>query len=453
MDDEENPTGPNLSGPQPPNLGSGPNLSGPQPPKLSNEVIQEDFEIDYLEELDSIDETLNLKLEEKKRIGRPIPIGNFIRKWKSKQRQIRSVLLTFMSYEMKTKVNIAITNELINENVILMLKGQIAYFEQNMENIKSGKDPISKKLMKKKKKDRASIQVFETLKEFVQDEIDRFEQEKSDVKPLEYIEAELKRIKWVKVEPRATFWLIFIMGLMLKNIRLREEEAFDIGLDVLMKYPPIHKRTLAVLLNFAYLLVEELPPYHIEDCWSNLRPNPTATGYSMAHWLKYRYNASSQYYIEYERFLSQYAKSFGKIHGRVLTERKDAYQNWINRACNSLEERMMKSDLLLDKARGKSLEGMLVVMIDEMEEELSKREYDDHGKLINQPPGGDGALTFLKWIFEMALNRFNSLDMMNQKDAEININIFDFMLNTIRWTNEHDERIVVDWLDLDKDGN
>lgn len=452
MENEENSTGPNNL-PQPPNLGSGPDLSGPQPPKLVTEEILNDLESEIFTELDAIDETLSLKNEEKKRIGRTIPIGNFIRRWKSKQRQIRSVLLTLMSYEMKTKVNISLTNELINENAIFMLKGQIEYFDQNMEIIKSGKDPISRKLMKKKKKNRASIQVFETLKEFVQDEIDRYELEKIEVKPLEYIEAELKRVKWVKAEPRATFWLLYIMGLMLKNIRSREEEAFDIGLDILMKYPPIHKRTLAVLLNFAYLLVEELPPYHIEDCWSNLRPNPTSTGYSMAHWLKYRYNTSSQYHIEYERFLSQYAKSFGKIHGRVLSERKEAYQNWIDRACKSLEERMMKSDLMIGKARGKSLEGMLIVMIDEMEEELAKREYDDLGKVINQPPGGDGALLFLKWIFEMALSRFNSIDMINQRDAKININIFDFMLNTIRWTNEHDERIVVDWLDLDNEEN
>ena len=176
----------------------------------------------------------------------------------------------------------------------------------------------------------------------------------------------------------------------------------------------------------------------------------SGTGYNMASWIKYRYGTDSQSYMEYERFVTYFLKSFGKLPGNASNLEngpKEGYLAWIDRTLQALETSLRNSRQIVDNARGDTLEGMLIGLKEELEIEMRDRVYDSQGKLVNYPIGGEGAVKFLDWLFNLAFNRQNISRFYAFKDSRMSLDMFDFLEGAIRWTNEYGERITVDWLE------
>jgi hypothetical protein len=77
-----------------------------------------------------------------------MPLSKYLMRWRASRKKIRSSLLTLMSYEMKVKISIRRTNDLLSDHVLFMLGGQIEYLNGMIKTINGGKDPLSKKLRK-----------------------------------------------------------------------------------------------------------------------------------------------------------------------------------------------------------------------------------------------------------------------------------------------------------------
>ncbi|MFV2016304.1 MAG: hypothetical protein ACC656_12800, partial [Candidatus Heimdallarchaeota archaeon] len=199
-----------------------------------------------------------------------------------------------------------------------------------------------------------------------------------------------------------------------------------------------------------YHLINELPPYQYEICDQKLTVGPTMTGYNMASWIKYRYGTNSQSYMEYDRFVDYFLRGFGRIPSNAPRGEKSprlVYQNWLKRTFESLETSLQNSPLLVAHARGNSLEGMIVGLMDEISDELLKREYDADGKLMNYPMGAEGVIQLLNWLFETAFNRYTTTNVSAHGKIRLNLLMFEFVESTTRWVNEYGERIVMDWLE------
>lgn len=431
---------PKLGGPTPPSLGSsGPSLSGPtlDGPSLGTSNIttpQQDLTMQ--------------EVAKKGKTATKINIFELTRSWKVVMRRTQKSLQTMMSYEFKTKVSITVVNKILRDLIENMFNGQLAYLNNKIEEITEGKDELSVEIMKSDKQGRASTQVFHTLIEIIEEELAAFNEDKPDI--IEPLAETFKRHKDARTEPRMCLWIIITIGLQLKLIREKVPEAFDIVMDVLIRYRPAIKRTLGVFLYFCYHFINELDPYSYKICDQKLTIGPTMTGYNMASWIKYRYGTNSQTYMEYGRFVDYFLRGFGRIPSNAPKGDKSprsVYQDWLTRSLESLETSLRKSPLLVANARGNSLEGMIVGLRDEVNTELMKREYDVDGKLMNYPAGGEGAAELLNWIFETAFNRYTSTNIAAHSNARLNLNMFDFVESTVRWINEYGERIVMDWLE------
>ncbi len=447
---------PNLSTPKlstpklsTPNL-SKPNLSAPNlsTPKLSKSGVITETKSKSNKNLSSSNKKGSSKPIRKKYSVQP---SVYLKNWRREYRQIHSSLLSLFSMEMKIRVHLTPINDILKQFIIKLMKGQVEYFNEMIEQINSGKDDISKELMKKDPSLRASTQVFQSLKSYVLHEIKLFEEDK-EVKPMEFIEEDLLRFKDKRIDTRGGFWLLLLLGLMLDNTRKRFTKEFDIMMPLLIKYPPIYKKSLAVILHLAYFLIRDIEPFPLDDSRVKLIPNPTNTGYNMGHWIKYRYGTNIQEYIDYEEFIEYFARSFGLVRGRAPEFKRKAYQNWIDRALQSLEKYMRTCDYLVERAKGDTLEGIIAGMIEEVEKELNKREYDDHGKLINQPPECDKIYDFLSWLLELSLNRHKTINMAMQ-DPRLTYSMFKFIPYTIRWINEYGERIPHQWFPDEEENN
>ncbi|MHA2168943.1 MAG: hypothetical protein ACXAB7_03420 [Candidatus Kariarchaeaceae archaeon] len=365
-----------------------------------------------------------------------------------RRRCLRS-LETLMSIEFRIKVYLTPINVMFRKHIVKMMEGQIEYLDEQISIIEEGNDILSQRLMEENLEKRASSQVFETLIEIVKEEIKRLEEEKPII--TEILELDLKRLKDARLEPRACFWIVWSVGMQLVEIHQKNEKELNIVLDVIMRYPPVYKRVLAVFIHFAYNTAKYLDPFQIDSSRINLVPGPTGTGYNMAPWIKYRYGTNSQSRIEYEAFLEYYARSFGTIAGNAPDFEdgpKDGYQKWIQRILTNLETVMRKSPLIVANSKGDTLEGMLAGLIEELQEELYNREYEpEYNKLLNQPVGGEGALKFLEWLLETALRRYQTTNIAIHGPTRLSLDMFEFIEGTTRWINEFGERLVHDWLD------
>ena len=94
---------------------------------------------------------------------------------------------------------------------------------------------------------------------------------------------------------------------------------------------------------------------------------------------------------------------------------------------------------------------MIVGLMDEIKDELTKREYDVDGKLMNYPQGGENAVELLNWIFESAFNKYKTTNIAAHGKVRLSLDMFDFVESSIRWVNEYGERIVMDWLEESED--
>ncbi|MHA2027828.1 MAG: hypothetical protein ACW99A_04740 [Candidatus Kariarchaeaceae archaeon] len=427
---------PNLSGPTPPSLGSTGPSPGDQPslggPSLGSETQP----------------PTSTKDQEGTKKSVQINIFELTRQWRVSQRKIQRSLQTMMSYEFKTKVTITAVNKIVRDLIETMFKGQLEFLSAKIEEINAGKDELSNQIMKDDPKGRASTQVFHTLVEIIEEEIERFQKDKPEV--LDTLSETFKRHRDARTEPRMCLWIIITTGLQLQLIREKAAEAFDIVLDVMIRYRPTIKRTLGVFLYFCYYFINELEPYQYEICDTKLTVGPTLTGYNMASWIKYRYGTNSQTYMEYERFVDYFLRGFGRIPSNAPKSEKsprNVYQSWLKRAFQKLEDSLRNSPLIVNNARGNSLEGMIVGLMDELNEELVKREYDADGKLMNYPTGGEGAVELLNWLFESAFNRYESTNIAAHGKTRLNLKMFEFIESTVNWVNEYGERIVMDWLE------
>jgi hypothetical protein len=430
-----------------------PTLSGPTPPSLEDpQAIPDASPSEVSEVKESIP-----KKKDKTKVTKKLPALNrheIIRQWKVIHKRTVRSLETLMSIEFREKAYLTPINIMYRQHIHEMFMGQISYLQEMIQTIQRGDDELSQVLMEKDFDRRASTQVFETLVEIISEEIDRFLKEKPII--IDFIENDLKRLKDARLEPRACFWILWSTGLQLCELHRKTEKSFNIVLEVILRYPPIYKRVLGVFLHFALNLAKNMQPFQIDSSRTTLTIGPGGTGYNMAPWIKYRYGTNSQSYIEYERYLMYYSRSFGKIPGNSPSfenSPKDGYRKWIMRTLDSLEKSMRKSSIIVNNARGNTLEGMLAGMINELEEELEKREtiidpIDPSSlKLINQPIGGEGALKFLEWLFETALQRYQTTNISIHGKKRLSLDMFQFIIPTIRWENEFGERLVHDWLD------
>ncbi len=416
-------------------MSSGPNLGGPPKERIPPEILK-------------TDDKPSMKKKSKEQQNK-IYFSKFIHSWGVKRRKLRKTYTELMSREMKTKVHISTTNTLFKEHIKGLMQGQIDHFNELIDEIKQGKDDLSRKIQKDKKdkKARASTVVFERLIKKIEDEIKRLDEGKIEI--MKSIEAELKKNQDTRLEPRTGFWTLILSGLILHNIKSKVEEEFEILMRVALEYDNVYKHTLVIFLHFVYYLIDKLPPFGKEDSRTNMVVNAKQTGYSMAHWIKYRYGTSSQYYMEYERFVTYYARSFGLIRGRAPDYKRKAYHDWLDRTFKALGDTVLSAELFQDMAKGQTIEGVLAGLIERMKIYLDKRKYDENGKLLNQPLGGDGALRFLEWLLEVGVNRYNTSNFTIQTDIRLDLGMFDFIYPTIKWENEIGERITVDWLGLD----
>ncbi len=447
--EESGPSSPNLGGPTPPSLdSSGPSLGGPSlgGPASGETTITTGSDVAH-EEITTIYDK-----ERKTKKSTKINIFELTRKWKVIQRRMQRSLQTMMSYEFKTKVSITVVNQLIRDLIEQMFRGQIEFLNSKIKEITEGSDTLSIEIMKSDSKGRASTQVFYTLIEIIEEELERFLKEKPDV--TEPMAETFKLHRDARTEPRMCLWIIITTGLQLQLIKQKVPKAFDIVFDVMVRYRPAIKRALAVFLLFCYHFVNEIKPYPYEICDSRLIIGPTKTGYNMASWIKYRYGTNSQAYMEYERFVDYFLRGFGRIPSNAPAGEKsprNVYQNWLLRTFDKLEESLRKSAIMVEAARGNSLEGMIVGLMDEIKDELTRREYDVDGKLLNYPQGGENAIELLNWIFESAFNKYKTTNIAAHGEVRLNLDMFDFTESTIRWVNEYDERIVMDWLEESED--
>lgn len=437
-----NPNLPNLGGPQPPNLGGGqgPNLGGPSTGPIPPQNNVEENESKPVNETDLISQT-----EKKSKL-----IDNkfeLVRKFGVIQRRMLRSLQSLVSLEFKTKVHITKITQLYRDFVFKQFQGQITYLEEMIDLIKDGKDPLSKEYKKKRKNITVSYQVFETLIDIITEEMKRFDEEKPRI--MDFIEEDLKSQNDARLEPRICFWVLITTGLAMENIEDKEKKAFDIVFKILTEYWPSYRRALAVYYNFCYYLIKEIDPYPVDSCRVNLIYGPSKTGYNMGAWIKYRYGTNSQTFMEYERYLYYFARSFGIVRGRSPDFKngpKDGFQNWINRTLTSLEKLLLQSPTMRESMRGETLEGILVGIRDDLKKDLEKRELDDYGKVINQPIGGEGALKFIEWLFETAINRYDTTNIATHGKIRLSIDMFDFVETTSRWVNQYGERLTMEWL-------
>lgn len=432
---------PNLGGPTPPSLGSAgpPSLGGLSldDPSLSTQLSSPSLQSINIPESKTVD---------KKKLK--INIFELTRKWKVILRRTQRSLQTMMSYEFKIKVSITVVNKIIRDLIESMFDGQLEYLNSKIEEVQEGKDKLSLEIMKSDSKGRASTQVFHTLIEIIEEELKAFREDKPDI--MEPLAETFKRHRDARTEPRMCLWIIIFTGLQLKLIRDKVPKAFDIVLDVMIRYRPAIKRTLGVYLYFCYHLINEMSPYQYEICDQKLTRGPTMTGYNMASWIKYRYGTNSQAYMEYDRFVDYFLRGFGRIPSNAPRGDKSprmVYQNWLKRILESLETSLRTSPLLVENARGNSLEGMIIGLKDELSDELLKREYDVDGKLMNYPAGGEGAVQLLDWMFETAFNRYTTTNVAAHGETRLNLGMFEFIESTTSWVNEYGERIVMDWLE------
>ncbi|MCE7734495.1 MAG: hypothetical protein GPJ54_06435 [Candidatus Heimdallarchaeota archaeon] len=432
---------PKLGGPTPPSLGStgtpalgGPGLGGPSLSTPASSKPQQDVKIPGSVEI------------KKKKLK--INIFELTRQWKVILRRTQRSLQTMMSYEFKTKVSITVVNKIIRDLIENMFEGQLEYLNTKIKEVTTGKDKLSIELMKSDPNGRASTQVFHTLIEIIEEELQGFREDKPDI--MEPLAETFKRHRDARTEPRMCLWIIIFTGLQLKLIRDKVPEAFDIVLDVMIRYRPAIKRTLGVYLYFCYHLINEMNPYQYEICDQKLTIGPTMTGYNMASWIKYRYGTNSQAYMEYDRFVNYFLRGFGRIPSNAPRGDKSprmVYQNWLKRTLESLETSLRNSPLLVENARGDTLEGMIIGLKDELSDELLKREYDVDGKLMNYPAGGEESVQLLDWMFETAFNRYTTTNIAAHGETRLNLNMFEFIESTTSWVNEYGERIVMDWLE------
>ncbi len=428
---------------------------GPIPPKLTGPDQPADIHLAPI---------LNKSIEEdkpsKKQKRKTINQDEIIRKWRVIQMRMQRSLQVLMSREMKINVTLTPLKTMFRRHIIEMIDGQISYLKEMTTIIKNGEDELSQELMEEDLDRRASTQVFETLIEIIEEEKLRFNENKPDI--LDIIEKDLKRFKDARLETRACFWILWSFGLQLHEIHSKAQESLEIVLDVILHYPPALRRVLGIFLHFAYNLVRELPPYPIDSSRTSLIIGPGRTGYNMAPWIKYRYGTNSQSYMEYERFLTYYTRSFGSVPGNApdfTNGPKDGYKKWIGRTLVSLENSLRKSPLIIANSKGNTLEGMMAGMIDELNDELEEREYEpEYNKLINQPIGGEGALKFIEWLFETAINRNKTTNISSHGNIRLSFDMIKFISGTkdlefpvVRWINEFGERLVMDWLDPEQD--
>lgn len=397
---------------------------------------------------------LEMKVEKTEQIGQEeddpkLYFSQFVGKWGVLRRKLRKAFLVLMSKEMRVSMNIATTNALFKEQILQMMEGHVTYFTRITQETKKGKDKLSKELRKKNKKARASALVFERLVARIKEEMERLNDD--SLLMMDYIEEDLKKHQDTRMEPRACFWTLFLSGLMLHNIDRRVEDEFEILMKVSLDYDNVYKHTLVTFLHFVYYLIKEIPPFPEEDAQTNLVINVKRTGYSMAHWIKYRYGTSSQQYMEYERYISYYARSFGLIRGKAPQYKRDAFFGWMDRTFNALEKTLLSSDVLISIAKGQTIEGVIAGLIDQMELALDKRKYDEEGNLLNQPEGGEGALRFLQWLLETAFHRKRTPNIAIQKDIRMDLGMFEFLPHTISWVNALGEKLTVDWLGIDEE--
>jgi hypothetical protein len=158
--------------------------------------------------------------------------------------------------------------------------------------------------------------------------------------------------------------------------------------------------------------------------------------------------------MEYERFVDYFLRGFGRIPSNAPKSEKsprNVYQNWLKRTFQKVEDSIRNSPLIVNGARGDTLEGMIVGLMDELNEELLKREYDVENKLMNYPKGGEGAVEFLNWLFESAFNRYKTTNIAAHGKTRLNLQMFEFIESTISWVNEYGERIVMDWLEEEEE--
>ena len=430
-----------------PNLGSGPNLGGSSNtggPSLGTPSVSSS-KVDEKKPLIS-DLSKNQEIS-KKKTKVSIDKHEMVRRFGVSRRKIAEVLRTFMSREMKIKVNLSKDNQLYRKNIKELMQGHLSYLEEMINDIKEGNDPLSQELMQQDVENRASTMAFESLMEVITEEIDKLENENAEVLPA--IIDEIKRYNDPRIETRICFWILLYSGLQMREIRDKEGNSLDIALSVIIRYKPVLRRAMGVFLLFTDHLIRQLDPFPVDYSRIKLVIGPTKTGYNMASWIKYRYDTNSQKKINYLSFIDYYARSFGIIPGNapnIDNGPKQGYTNWLNRALIALEQDLRNSPFIMANKRGDTLEGMLVGMKLEIEEELTKREYDEKGRLTNQPPYGEGALKFISWLFETAFNRFNTTNFVANKEISMQIEMFDFLLGAVKWENEYGERLILDWL-------
>jgi hypothetical protein len=441
MSDEEQ-QGPKLGGPS---LGGGPNAKGPNLKSLKTPALKTPAL--KTPSLKAVSAPAVSSAPQKSKTKASVNVHELVRKWGVARRRIRDSLQTMMLREIKEKVAMTNVNEVFRAHILSLMQGQLDYFAEMIEQIGKEEDVLSLENLEEEEYVKVSDTVFHNLTEIISEEMERLEQDKPVI--TEYIDEDLKRFKDARVEPRAAFWLLWYTGLMIQEIRARSEERLEIVLEVMMRYPAAQRRALGVFLNFCDSLVVEFEPFSLEFARINPVYNPTFSGYNMAPWIKPRYGTYSQSYMEYERFLVYYARSFGSVPGNSPDFEGGplrGYRSWIQRSLVKLEEKMKTSPILVEQARGNSLEGMLAGLQDVLEEESKEMVYDDEGKVTNHPPGIEGVVKFVEWLFHTALNRYTTTNVSTHKEARLSLDMFDFIDKTVRWVNDYGEQIVMDWL-------
>ena len=456
MSDEEKPKGPSL-GPSMPNMPKMPSAedSSPKGPSLGPSKGPTMGPNRIGPSLKANETKATTKKQEKKTRKTKkatVNVHELVRKWGVSRRRVRDSIQNLMLREIKDKIGMTSVNEVFRRHLVELMKGQLTYFAEMIDLIKKEEDELSLELADAKKEINTSSVVFENLSEIISTELEHMEEEKPII--TEYIDEDLKRFNDARVEPRAAFWVIWYTAMTIREVREKSRESLDIVLEVLLKYKPAQRRALGVFLNFADAFIQNYHPFDIEFSRMSLVYNPTETGYNMAPWIKPRFGTYSQAYIEYQRYLTYYARSFGIVAGNSPDFEGGplhGYRSWIQRTLEDLEERMRNSPILVENARGDTLEGMLIGLVDELKESKKKLERDPEGKIINHPGGIDGAIALIEWLFHTALNRYTTTNIAIHNEARLSLDMFDFVPDTVRWVNEYGEQIVMDWLGEEKE--
>ena len=368
-------------------------------------------------------------------------------------------LTFFFQATFKIKLQFPDPNEILFKLIKKAFDAQIAYLDETISLILEKKDPLFlSKLSAGEENPIVKPTSLENVKKQVIQQYERFLNDRETLNLMEMLEANFAQINDNRLYYRLGFWQLLLLGGVLEYWQHHPELVHHsdspvlYALDDLLSDVKVFRRTAGVMLLFGFLLFKNIPDFLLS--WNRilLKANVSNDGYLMQAWVKYRYNCTALKDMKYENYFAYFFNSLGSIHGRTPEfdgGPKEGLHTWLNTTLLELERKLSEYPLFREEDRPQLLEEMLLQLNTYLTNELVLREFDDEGRLINQPPYSDNVFDFIAWLMELASNRdtLTNVPMIKsgKKRVELNQEMFRFISYAIQNINEKGEKIIQPW--------